>query len=79
MQGRLKLVSKKFREPGNTDEELKRIESKRKRSEKKELKAHKAQAEAVNTTYLIDQATLQASSTQSKNVINVGDGEVFTF
>ncbi len=32
LQGRLKFVSKKFREPGNTDEELKRMESKRKKS-----------------------------------------------
>lgn len=77
MQGRLKFVSKKFREPGNTDVELKQMESKRKRSEKKELKARKAEAQIVNATYLINEVSLQASCTE--NVINVGNRDVWTF
>lgn len=70
MQGRLKIVSNKFREPGNTDEEIKKMETKRKRSEKKELKAQKAQAQALNTAYLINEMTLHASSTHIEDIFN---------
>lgn len=65
LQGRLKFVSNKFREPGNTDEEIKKIESKQKRSEKKELMAQKSQAHALNLEYLINEMKLQAPSTSS--------------
>lgn len=57
LQGRLKFVSNKFREPGNTDREINQMELKRKRSEKKELNAQKALAKSVNMRYLLNEVT----------------------
>lgn len=68
MQGRVKFVANKYREPGNTDEEIKKNELKRKRSEKKELKAQKAQAHALNIEYLINDVKLHASTSSSMNL-----------
>lgn len=51
---RLTKVSKRFREAGNTDAELKQIQVKKKRSEKKDEKNHKAKAQQVNSIYIID-------------------------
>lgn len=59
---RVKAVSKRFREAGNTDAELKQIEAKKKRSTKKELKAKKAQAQDVNMAYFI--SDLQTQDTE---------------
>lgn len=76
LQGRLKFVSKKFREPGNTDEEIKNMESKRKRTEKGELKVKKAEAHALNMEYLINEvkshttSTITKASTITKDIVN---------
>lgn len=59
---RVKTVSKRFREAGNTDSELKQIEAKKKRSTKKELKANKAQAQEVNMAYFISDLKTQKQS-----------------
>lgn len=57
MRGRITSVSKRFRDPGNTDTELKKIEAKKKRSENKQLKAYKAKAHALNIEYFISATT----------------------
>lgn len=61
-QGRVMTVAKRFREPGNTDEEIKEMEAKKKRSVKKDLKAKQGQAHTLNINYLVDEMKLQTSS-----------------
>lgn len=58
---RLITVSKRFRDSGNTDTELKKIEAKKRRSEKKEVKVNQAKAQEVNTQYLIDNLEKQST------------------
>lgn len=65
LQGRLKFVSNKFRQPGNTEDEIKKMQFKQRRSDKKESKSQKAQAHALNMDYLIDQVKLQTPSASS--------------
>lgn len=81
MKGRLKLVPNKFREPGNTDEEMRKMQTKQKRSEKKELKSQKAQAHTMNMDYLLDEVKLQMPSVSSvsqtgNNISNAEDDEI---
>lgn len=54
-------VSKRFRDSGNTDTELKKLEAKKRRSEKKEVKVNQAKAQEVNTQYLIDNLEKQST------------------
>lgn len=46
---RVKIIAKRFRESGNTDVELNKLQAKKKRSDKKELKFHKAMVQRHRT------------------------------
>lgn len=56
-------MPKRFRDPGNTDAEIKKIEAKKRRSNKKELNILKAEAQAMNVEYLIKDIQSHTSST----------------
>lgn len=68
MKGRLPNVPKRFREPGNTDEEVNKMQAKKKRSEKKELKSKIAEAHSINIQYLVDEMNVQTSSKGTSSV-----------
>lgn len=55
LKGRIKMVAKRFREPGDTENEIKKMESKRKRNAKKQLEEEKAHANAKNNEYLLNE------------------------
>lgn len=60
-------VAKRFRDPTNTDEEIKKMEAKRKRLDKKELKIKQAEAHAINIQYLVDTLESGTPSTSTKS------------
>lgn len=70
MNGRAKSVSKRFRASEDTDEALLKIEAKKRRSEKKEIKEHKAQAQSLNMKYFIDEVKPSQSPKPSTLVLN---------
>lgn len=51
------MMAKRFREPGDTEEELKKIETKKKRNAKKELKEQMANAHAKNIEYIFSESS----------------------
>lgn len=59
------MVAKRFREPGDTENEIKKIEGKRKRTAKKRLEEEKAHAHTKNTEYLFK----EMSKINSNNTI----------
>lgn len=73
IQGRLKSVPKKFRNAGNTDEEVKKMQLKERRSVKKELKSQQAQAQALNMNYLIDHLKLQTPPAPTFSISGTGN------
>lgn len=72
----MKTVAKRFREPGNTDEEIKKMEAKERRSAKKELKSQQAQAHAINIKYLVDEMKSKVPPPSTSNQSNVSEGSV---
>lgn len=63
------MVAKRFREPADTEEEIKKIETKKKRNAKKELKEQKADAHAKNSEYLFtEMSKLSANVIDKKKV-----------
>lgn len=58
---RLKTVSKRFRDSGNTDTELQKIQAKKRKSEKREVKVNQAKAQEVNAQYLVDNLEKQST------------------
>lgn len=68
-QGRVTTVAKRFREPGNTDEEIKKMEAKKKRVHKKDLKAKQGQAHTSNIKYLVDEIKLQTSTASANDCV----------
>lgn len=62
-------MSKRFREPEDTDEALKKMKAKKRRSAKKELKEHKSQAQSINMKYFISGLQSSQSFTTSTSVI----------
>lgn len=71
-KGRVTTVSKRFREPGNTDEEIKKMQAKKKKAEKKDLKEKQGQAHTLNIEYLVDEIKLQ-TMTSSDSVSNASN------
>lgn len=68
------MVSKRFREPEDTDEALKKMEVKKRRSAKKELKGHKSQAQSINMKYFIN--GLQSSQPSITSTSVIGDSNM---
>lgn len=66
-------MSKRFRAPEDTDEALLKMEAKKRRSAKKELKGQKAQAQSINMKYFIDEVQPSQSSKSSTLVLNDSD------
>lgn len=60
-------MPKRFRDPGNTDAEIKIVQAKKRRSNKKELNTFKAEAQAINVEYLLKDIELHPSSTSKLN------------
>lgn len=60
-------IPKMFRDPDNTDAEIKKIEAKKRRSNKKELNSFKAESQAINVEYLLKGIELHPSSTSILN------------
>lgn len=62
LRGRVSTVAKRFREPGNTDEEFKKIQAKKRRSDKKDLKSSQAKAHSMNIQYLVEEMNVHTAS-----------------
>lgn len=63
------MVAKRFREPGDTEEEVSKIEAKKKRSAKKELTEQKAEAHAKNSEYLFSNMSVLSSNDTDKREV----------
>lgn len=68
LQGRVSMVAKRFREPANTDEEFKKIQSKRKKTEKKDLKTKQEEAHSMNIKYLVEEMKMQTPSVRQLSI-----------
>lgn len=63
------MVAKRFREPADTEDEIKKIETKKKRNAKKELKEQKAEAHEKNSEYFFtEMSKLSANIIEKKKV-----------